>query len=75
MDTSFQNKIIDAIVSRVDKAKKHPGNKVVKVIYGGTPSGSPARRLLIDMWAYRAKGKWGLDKCVVEFVVDVAKQW
>jgi hypothetical protein len=31
---------------------------MIKVIYEGTTLGDPARRLLVDFWAFKAKSSW-----------------
>jgi hypothetical protein len=54
MDRSFQENLLDALVDNVTATGKYPSNLVVKHIYEGTNTGDPARRLLVDYWAFKA---------------------
>lgn len=35
-----------------------PGLPTVRIIYAGTPEGSPIRRLLVDIYTYRGRSAW-----------------
>lgn len=58
LDTEFRNAVLKEIVrimniesspeSRATRPSMGPSLEVVNIIYQGTPSGSPARRLLVD---------------------------
>jgi hypothetical protein len=54
MDTAFKNTIIDCTVANVVESNSFPGSRAMNIIYGGTPDGSPARRLIVDFYAYAA---------------------
>jgi hypothetical protein len=61
--TQLKNSIIKNILDiskaiREDRGHHCPGQPCISVVYNGTPEGSPARRLLVDFWTYRAQGDW-----------------
>ncbi|KAK5678244.1 hypothetical protein LTS10_009414 [Elasticomyces elasticus] len=85
VDQIFQDKVIDALVAatrnkvhpRQDRlAALFPYGDTVDRIYNGTPRGSPARRLMVDMHAIRGKASWlnseNLERNNHEFIVDLA---
>lgn len=56
-DTRAKNSILRALRHITFKCPYHekwhiPGPEVVKIIYAGTVKGSPARRLLVDIYSY-----------------------
>lgn len=77
-DTSAKNDIVTAIVS-VAKEKLSNGNSClpsitsVNKLYGGTPSESPASRLMVDTWSGASSVDLEniLGKCQPEFVRDL----
>ena len=53
VDQTFKNAVLDFMIENFSsKPKVLPNDKSVKIIYDGTPKGSPARRLVVDIWAY-----------------------
>ncbi|KAH7094875.1 hypothetical protein FB567DRAFT_586223 [Paraphoma chrysanthemicola] len=58
MDTRFQDATIAALISRCLKHKNYPVTDQVNVIYEGTYSTSPARRLLVDFFVYAGDRQW-----------------
>ncbi|KAK3112819.1 hypothetical protein LTR53_010500 [Teratosphaeriaceae sp. CCFEE 6253] len=59
IDSRFQDSVVNAIIATT-RETVGPGNRVypnmrnVRRIYKNTPEGSPARRLLVDMYAIKA---------------------
>lgn len=55
---------------------KIPGPKMIDIIYKGTVAGSPARRCLIDIFAYGVKGEWitaySMSDFPAEFLQELA---
>ena len=55
-DVMFKNAVVDAFIRRaitpVGDRKWNPVTKAVDIIYRGTMSGSPARRLMVDVHLY-----------------------
>ncbi|EUC39650.1 hypothetical protein COCMIDRAFT_41860 [Bipolaris oryzae ATCC 44560] len=65
MDRPFKNAVLDSMMDGIhSKPKFHATREGVKIIYEGTPKGSPARRLLVDMWAYLMTARRNLDNLV-----------
>jgi rhamnogalacturonyl hydrolase YesR len=67
-----------AILAYQKKINKYPGNPCIKIIYDGTASSSPARRLMVDFWTWQAGATWhGLDAVLeatcAEFVNDLIR--
>ncbi|KAK0250423.1 hypothetical protein LTS09_014427 [Friedmanniomyces endolithicus] len=67
IDHRFQNCVLDAIVAgtriNVPKAtggvhKEFPGQNTVDRVYKATPKGSPARRLVLDMYTLKGNENW-----------------
>jgi hypothetical protein len=61
LDRTFQEAVLDAIIAHSIHSVSLviPSASVVKTIYDGTPSGSPARRLMVDFWAYNTVPELG----------------
>ena len=62
-DTESKDKVLQAVIIVFQPCDgsvttKLPTRGFVQIIYEGTPSGSLARKLLVHMYARRAKGKW-----------------
>lgn len=51
----------------------YPTGEVVNIIYRGTPEGSPARRLLVDLHANMGTKEWMDHNLEAGFAIDVAK--
>ncbi|KAF1965061.1 hypothetical protein BU23DRAFT_490739, partial [Bimuria novae-zelandiae CBS 107.79] len=54
-DATAKRAFLDALVDETDKTQTaggahFPGNQVVNTVYDGTMSGSPARKLLVDLY-------------------------
>jgi len=59
VDLEFQNAVIEAIMSRMRQSNTLPSLNAVMIIYDdGTAEKSPARRLLVDGWAYAITSSW-----------------
>jgi hypothetical protein len=76
IDRRYQNAVLDTILSYCMERDTFPSNAVIRIIYNGTPSSSPARRLLVDFWACEATTSWsGLGRLIKatcpEFVEDL----
>ncbi|KAI4930566.1 uncharacterized protein J4E92_004398 [Alternaria infectoria] len=79
LDVTLQNSVVAAIIRRNRTNGRHPGNTSVQIIYAGTPTGSPVRRLLVDFWVFSASPSWlGLDDLIKhtcsEFVNDLVRK-
>ncbi|KAK5717818.1 hypothetical protein LTR15_008659 [Elasticomyces elasticus] len=85
MHGAFQDRIVDAFVSGTREPVKnafypatcsHPMKDVVDDIYKGTPKGSPARRLMVDMHVMQGTSAWidveHPESVNHEFAVDLA---
>lgn len=49
--------------------------EAVSIIYRGTTSGSPARRLMVDIHLAYGTTKWLAPTCEAGFVLDVAQSF
>jgi hypothetical protein len=58
MDLEFQDVVLDLLICQCDKYAKYPGQKQVSIIYEGTTTGSPARRLLVDQFSWVGGESW-----------------
>jgi hypothetical protein len=54
MDQKYKRAVLDTIAGVQRDAPDFPCAEAFVIIYDGTPEGSPARRLLVDMYAYGA---------------------
>tara|TARA_R110002003_G_scaffold115_2_gene9954 strand:+ start:41243 stop:41515 length:273 start_codon:yes stop_codon:yes gene_type:complete len=54
MDQRYKRCILETIAAVQRDAPDYPCAEAFDIIYDGTPEGSPARRLLVDMYAYGA---------------------
>lgn len=54
MDTKYKNMVVEAIVYAISLFHWNMGSESVSIIYAGTPSGSPMRRLITDQAAHLA---------------------
>lgn len=62
IDVTLQNSVVAAMIRRGETLEVYPANPPVRIIYAGTPTGSPARRLLVDFWVFNVSPAWkGLD--------------
>ena len=54
MDQRYKRAVLETIAAVQRDAPDYPCADAFVIIYDGTPEGSPARRLLADMYAYGA---------------------
>jgi hypothetical protein len=54
IDIMYKNMIVETIVKAISEIPRNMGSESVSIIYAGTPSGSPIRRLIADQAAYLA---------------------
>ena len=76
MDIALKNDVLDTIIATATEANCYPNGKVIAAIYDGTPSSSPARRLMVDFYSILARNKsWAdeFENCPKDFLVDVMK--
>jgi hypothetical protein len=78
-DGDFADAVIDEFAAQCfhqwkDKTTYFPGVAVVKRIYCNTPESSPARRFLVDVYAYEGKSHWLSKEYYLpeEFLNDLA---
>jgi hypothetical protein len=57
MHDEFQNSVIDGLINNADGYREIPQGETVNIIYQGTPEGSPARRLMVDLCCYLMREK------------------
>ncbi|KAF5851405.1 hypothetical protein GGP41_004187 [Bipolaris sorokiniana] len=48
VDTKYKNAVMETMIAAIDSSKWNPGPPSVDIIYKGTPSTSPFRRLIAD---------------------------
>jgi len=73
---SYCNAILRTIIDDLVSTSLFPSDKTVKILYAGTAEGSPARKLMVDLWAYLGWVGWlegeGVKKAIcVEFLEDL----
>ncbi|KAK4960581.1 hypothetical protein LTR10_003477 [Elasticomyces elasticus] len=85
-DHRFQNAVVDAIIANVRDThrgklngrkasfKHYPSIQVVNLIYEGTPSGSPARRLMVNIYGSHCEPGWLEDNVNTEFSLSLARK-
>jgi len=61
LDCVFQNVVLKALIDSVECYNYVPSNAAVRIIYKGTSSGLPARKLLVDFWAVESDITWKDD--------------
>jgi hypothetical protein len=74
MHDEFQNSVVDEFISNAEIYGEVPQGDTINVIYEGTPEGSPARRLMVDLWCYLSKGNKSRDEWAdhhPEFINDL----
>ena len=76
-DDEIRNVVIDEIVrfsklvARVTGGH-YPLDRAITTIYESTPEGSPARRLLVELFVTNGEGKWVREISQPEFLCDLA---
>lgn len=77
MDPKFKNAIIDAFVATAAEFCSYPSATTMAIVYEETPEGCPARQLLADFIAYRAKNTpdWNTEMGRYDkaMLVDIAR--
>ncbi|KAF2025531.1 hypothetical protein EK21DRAFT_76189 [Setomelanomma holmii] len=77
MDQRYKCAILETIAGVQRDAPDYPCAEAFNIVYDGTPEGSPARRLLVDMYAYGAYDApdWNeeLEKLPHEALADVLR--
>jgi len=54
IDTEYKNAVVRAIFDAQRRSRWSMGPESVSIVYEGTPSGSPVRRIIADRFAYSA---------------------
>jgi hypothetical protein len=57
-DVKYRNAILCKILYHVATKRLFPGDRAVAIIYENTTRGSPARKLMVDFWAYEGSEDW-----------------
>ena len=79
VDDTFQNAVLIAMIDHAVERDSLPPNEAINIIYSGTSSvSSPARRLMVDMFAYGCEEEWIkpgslIEDTSVEFVDDLVR--
>jgi hypothetical protein len=77
MDQQYKREVLETIAGVKREAPDYPCAEAFVIVYDGTPEGSPARRLLVDMYAYGAidASDWNkeLDLLPHEALADVMR--
>ena len=75
-DDRFKDAVIDAIMScaaghDINEWKRYPLPMEVNRAYRGTPTGSPLRRLIVDLWAVNGHDGWNQEGLNADFQADL----
>jgi hypothetical protein len=76
MDVKFKNDVLDTIIATATEACYYPIGEAVAIIYEGTTTSSPGRRLMVDFLVEIAEDSSRMDEfdnCPKEFLVDAMK--
>ena len=81
IDSAFQDDVVNVLIARTPEkdtndGREFPGQRDVARIYRDTPVGSPARRLMLDLYAIHGMPGWITEKTLPydkEFLHDLAK--
>lgn len=77
-DDGFCDAVLSEITKGIDVSRSYPAGHCIEVIYSGTPPGSPARGLLVEVHAAKGRKDWfGGDKgpYPVAFLEDLVKHF
>jgi len=79
MDEEFKKVVLEGVVATIKttingKGHVYPSTKVVSEIYEGTSAGSPARRLFVDFYVWKAVGAWDYEGLPGEFLADLVRE-
>jgi hypothetical protein len=53
---------LDAVIKFSSKSRYFPGLREIDRLYQGTTTGSPARRLVVDLYCWFGSGSWMEEK-------------
>ncbi|KAF2444402.1 hypothetical protein P171DRAFT_389114 [Karstenula rhodostoma CBS 690.94] len=73
MDFRFKNAIMDNFIAVYSGRKIFPSVEAVAIIYGATVGGSPMRRMLAEIYAYRARGSKDWKCLPKEALLDIVE--
>ena len=81
MDIKLKNQVIEEIFVNAwskhsSSEQRRPSASVVDKIYGSTAAGSPARRLMVDIYFWKGKKDWMLERPEdnnTEFLMDLTQ--
>lgn len=82
MDRTFKNRVIDRLFTMscpdntVANEQRHPIGTVVDMIYKSTVAGSPARRLMVELYFWKGAEDWVLGRPEdnnTEFLMDLTQ--
>lgn len=81
LDDDFCNTVVSAITAKVDErhfeGTFYPGTKAVGILYEGTGDGSPARKMMVQLYSDHAAEEWlgeQNEKDSEEFLADMCKE-
>ena len=77
-DGAFKDAIIDSLIASVSTLGKegkywYPTGKMIDRAYKGTPTGSPLRRLLVDMHVNHGQRFWIEEGMNADFLADLVR--
>ncbi|KAF2167900.1 hypothetical protein M409DRAFT_22047 [Zasmidium cellare ATCC 36951] len=77
LDDAFCNAVMANMVAGMDSRDvmgefSYPTVEAIRIVYEGTPAGSPMRRFVIEMYAQRMSKDWAsVEGAPVEFMVEL----
>jgi hypothetical protein len=74
LDNFVRKAVIEELIRVSELTRIFPGQTVVSIIYGGTPEGDPARKLLVNMYANVARTSWTEAVYSPVFLFDLAQE-
>ena len=76
IDKIFQDRVLDTLITHTRKDDKYPTKKSAKIVYDSTLKGSPARKLMVDMYLMNANEdhiKDEDDELHFDFLIDLTR--
>jgi hypothetical protein len=58
MDLEFQDVVLDILMYECEKRKHYADMVLIKIIHNGTTDGSPAQKLLVDLYYWGGPATW-----------------
>lgn len=58
MDLEYQDQIIETQIRECDAGDEYHVGINIDIMYGGTPEGPPARKLLVDYFCWNGGSEW-----------------